>query len=355
MKKREALSTFLLIIFLFGMINIPSSFSASLRRKFIFPVELFARGGVDEKEMELMQLKIENAELREQVEYVKGWLDDEERVETLLSKVEKILPGESLKPFYQRRKKEIANLLKETYYSVEARVIYRDPAYWSSGFWVDKGEKENRDLGKQIVAKNSPVLVGLSLVGVVETVEEERAYVRLITDDSLTPAVRAVRGGEQNIELGLKISALLSQLELREDVKQEEAISVLQRLKDTLSLEGPISYLAKGELRGSSYPLWRARSNTLKGIGFNYEFADSEGPARKLHMHHDTPIIAVGDLLVTSGLDGLFPPGLFVAIVSKIHPLKEGGFAFDLEAKATAENLEDLTTVSICPPIKENL
>jgi cell shape-determining protein MreC len=72
-------------------------------------------------------------------------------------------------------------------------------------------------------------------------------------------------------------------------------------------------------------------------------------------MHHDTPIIAVGDLLVTSGLDGLFPPGLFVAIVSKIHPLKEGGFAFDLEAKATAENLEDLTTVSICPPIKENL
>jgi rod shape-determining protein MreC len=352
MKKKQALSTFFLIIFLFAMINIPTSFSDALRRRFVFPVELFARGGIDEKEMEIMQLKIENGQLREQVEYVKGWLEDEERVEYLLTKLEKIQPV--LTPFFQRRAAEINTLLKETIYSIESRVIYRDPAYWSSGFWVDKGEKENRLLGKKIIAKNSPVLLGLSLVGVVENVEEERSYVRLITDEKLIPAVRAVRGGEQNMELLQKINTLIEQLELREELKKESALLSLEELKRELSVDSPSQYLAKGELRGSSYPLWRARSNTLKGIGFNYEFADKEGPAQKLHMIHERPLIAVGDLLVTSGFDGIFPPGLFVATVSKIHPLKEGGYAFDLEAKATAENLEDLRLVSICPPINQN-
>jgi cell shape-determining protein MreC len=353
-KKKEALSTFLLIIVLFAALNIPSSFSDRLRRKFIFPVELFARGVVDEKEMEIMQLKAENGKLREQVEYVKGWLEEEERIETLLSKMEKILQTSTITPFYQRRLKEIGRLLQETFYSVQAQVIYRDPAYWSSGFWIDKGEKENRLLGKRIIAKNSPVLVGLSLVGVVENVEEERSYVRLITDEKLTPAVRAVRGGEQNIEVLAKISTLMDHLQLREDVKKEAqgAIYSLEQLKEVLSVDTSTHYLAKGELRGSSYPLWRARSNTLKGIGFNYEFADLEGPKRELHRNHEIPLIAVGDLLVTSGFDGVFPAGLYVATVSKISPLKEGGYAFDIEAKSTVENLESLTTVSICPPLQ---
>ena len=41
-------------------------------------------------------------------------------------------------------------------------------------------------------------------------------------------------------------------------------------------------YLAKGELYGSSKPLWRTQRHQLKGTGFNYDFADGEGPARDL-------------------------------------------------------------------------
>ena len=41
-------------------------------------------------------------------------------------------------------------------------------------------------------------------------------------------------------------------------------------------------YLAKGELLGTSLPIWRGCSHLLKGVGFNYDFADEEGPLLEL-------------------------------------------------------------------------
>lgn len=161
--------------------------------------------------------------------------------------------------------------------SVPARIIFRSPATWNSSVWVDVGSDNNLGPGGEIIQKNSPVLSGDSIVGVVDYVGKRQSRIKLITDSGVTPSVRAVR-----------------------------------------KEEGKILYLAKGELHGASSPLWREKSSILEGIGFNYDFADEEGPARDLRSgepHDDSkggapiPIIKVNDLLVTTGMDGVFPPG----------------------------------------------
>ena len=97
----------------------------------------------------------------------------------------------------------------------------------------------------------------------------------------------------------------------------------------------------------------------LKGVGFNYNMADEEGPARSLRSGQPVGastapgrvLIQTGDLLVTSGLDGISPPGIPVAIATKIAPLKEGSYSYELEAKPAAGSLDDLSTVFVLPPL----
>lgn len=121
---------------------------------------------------------------------------------------------------------------------------------------------------------------------------------------------------------------------------------------------GEEEYLAKGELHGSSAPFWRSRGISLKGIGFNFDYPDEEGPSRDLKNGRPTgnsagaiPLLKEGDLLVTSGLDGVFPQGLLVATVSSIAPLKEGSYAYEIEARPLASNLNDLQAVFILPSL----
>ncbi len=201
---------------------------------------------------------------------------------------------------------------------IPARIIFRSPASWENSFWINVGSETNRQLGKEIVKKNSPVLVGHSVIGVVDYVGKRQTRVKLITDPGLSPAVRAVRQQGKTVH-----------------------------------------YLAKGELRGSIKPLWRTDQSLLHGIGFNYDFSDEKGSARDLRTGKPAdkdkiaamPIVRVGDLLVTSGLDGVFPEGLPVANVTKIYPLKEGDYYFELEAKPTVENLNDLPLVFVLQPV----
>jgi rod shape-determining protein MreC len=181
---------------------------------------------------------------------------------------------------------------------VPARVIMRSPTSWSSTIWISLKSDTDR-----VIQKNSPVLAGTSLVGVVEEVGAHSARVRLITDTHLIPSVRAKRKS---------------------------------------------SLLAKGELYGASEPLWRAPGGLLTGVGFNYDFPDDEGPARDLRTG---AIIAVDDLLVTTGMDGVFPPDLEVARVVHVSPLSEGSTTYDITAKPTAENLLNLELVFVIQPV----
>ncbi len=203
--------------------------------------------------------------------------------------------------------------------ALPARVIYRSLSSWNSSLWINVGEADNALYGKQMVTKNSPVTLGTAVVGVIDFVGKHQSRVRLITDTGLTPSVRAIR--EEN---------------------------------------GKKRYLAKGELNGSYQPQWHAQGQILHGIGFNYDFPDEYGPARDLRTgdslnseSHEPPIslIQPNDMLVTTGMDGIFPAGLEVAKIMEILPLKEGDYTYSLTAKPVVENLNDLSIVFVIPPI----
>lgn len=237
-----------------------------------------------------------------------------------------------------------------------AKVIFREPSSWSSTIWINIGEDTNSKLGKIVVAENSPILKEKAIVGVVEYVGKVQSRVRLITDAGVIPSVRVSRGLLQNKYLFEWVDLVHQSINTRDDLfefsEEKQLIqNVLCKIKSTLSKEEKTLYLAKGELYGSSAPLFRSRNQILKGVGFNYDFADSEGPACDLRKNSPIPLIKKGDLLVTTGLDGVFPSGYQVGIVSHVEPLKEGEIAYELEARIAAGNLDELNYVTVLPSI----
>lgn len=237
------------------------------------------------------------------------------------------------------------------------KVIFRTVHSWNSTVWIDIGKAHNPKNGPAIITKNSPVLSGNSVVGVIDYVGEKASLVRLITDSGLTPAVRVSRGGAQKARL----LALIRELEItlckesslfKSKEMQTHFATDLLHLKNTIStLPETKKFFAKGELQGTGEPLYKSSGARLKGIGFNYDFSDSAGPARALRAP-DEPMIQVGDLLVTSGLDGVFPEGLHIAVVESLSPLREGAYSYELIAKPTALNILDLNYVSVIAPVR---
>jgi rod shape-determining protein MreC len=315
------------------------------------------------------KLQLENHLLISEIERLHQLFQNERYLGTQLSSL----------PAKMRRTEEVSNLVQRHYEdakecltvqlkSCPAQVIFRSPSSWSGTLWLNVGKANNSLLKANVVAKNSPVLVGTSIVGVIDYVGEHQSRVRLITDSALTPSVRAVRGSLQQSLLAENVSFLVDRITLQPGLfsSEEEKIEFLENLcKIQCSLilgQGKQSwYLAKGELHGSSHPLWRSSGNLLRGIGFNYDFADDEGPARDLRSGQalqDTeknkealPILKVNDLLVTTGMDGIFPAGLHVAEVTKVQLLKEGDYYYELEARPTAGNLNELSIVFVIPPL----
>lgn len=260
---------------------------------------------------------------------------------------------------------ELKHLLKRRLETVPARVIYRATASWNSFLWIDVGESTNQTLGRQVVAKNSPVVVGSSLIGVIDFVGKHQARVRLITDSELYPSVRSVRGHPQALRLVETINILLDNLNgyesLFADAQEKEAIyQPLENLQSKLLQQKDTLYLAKGELHGSCSPRQRSHGNQLKGIGFNCDFGDDKGPARDLRSGvpyesedgavSPVPLLKVHDILATTGMDGIFPEGLQVAEVIKVEPLEEGAYYYELQARPTAGNLDTLSLVYVMAP-----
>lgn len=262
----------------------------------------------------------------------------------------------------QRRYEENCFLLGLYAQAVPARVIYRDPASWGSSLWINVGEETNFALGKKIILKNSPVILGRSIVGAIDYVGKKQSRVRLITDHGIKPSVRAVRGYPQNAYLIENIECLLRSLHHRQDLplEQEEVtylVKHLEKLKTSFSQNLSGWHLAKGIIQGAGHPLWRGMG-ILKGVGFNYDFADDEGPSRDLLTGKPefgdgipAPLIQMNDLLVTTGMDGVFPQGLKVAEVTKVFPLREGAYTYEIEAIPTVGNLDELQCVFVIPSI----
>lgn len=335
-----------------GLVSPLTSLAAGVKDKAVcaFSLSSFTKEEIYLLLQELEDARRENKALSEQLENVKQWLLHEDRIAEQMTRLKELDAKQGKEEFFARRRAHLVRLLELQMQGLPARVVYREPCAWSSFLWISLGHKDNQALGKTIVAKNSPVVIGNVLVGIVEEVQDSLSKVRLITDDRLTPAVRAVRGDEQQAVLLGQIDRLSQLLEGRRELfasDQEERafFAFLKRFSSQSPLQSH-AYLAKGELYGSSSPLWRARGQTLKGVGFNYAFGDEEGGPKDIRT---ADLLKQGDLLITSGLDGLFPPGLEVAIVTKVECLREGESSFQIEAVSLLEDMQNLHSVFVLP------
>lgn len=267
---------------------------------------------VQTKDQEIKRLLLENQLLGNEIAYLKELVENEHEITHQM--LQNSFLGSASMALLNRHQEELLATFQLRLIHLPARVVYRPINVWDSSLWIDKGEQDNKHHNRIVIAKNSPVVVGTSVVGVVDYVGEKQSRVRLITDSNLNLSVRVKRGEW---------------------------------------------LLAKGEMVGKSEPYARSRRTTLKGVGFNYDFLDKAGPARDLRsgeplskspLYPTMPIVQTDDLLITTGMDGVFPPNLHVGIVKKIAPLKEGDYAYDLEAESMLTELNSLMLVFILPP-----
>jgi rod shape-determining protein MreC len=328
---------FILPLLLLLCLSLPQHVTDRIRSKIVATFPATTQNDVQE----LSTLRLENYQLRTQLDLVYEWLGSEKRIREQADLYRQINVSND---FLARRSDEMKRLLQKQTMAAFARVVHRDPSSWSSTCWIDVGEENNLSLGQKIIAKNSPVVFGSALVGVVEYVGKKQSRVRFITDSGLKTAVRAIRGSVLDREIASSAHSLLDKMK-KHPHPDPQAIDLLSHL--ALPVRWEDTFLAKGELCGSSATYFRSLSSTLKGMGFNCDFKDPESPSRYLR----SDILKPGDLLITSGLDGVFPPGLKVAIVTKIEPLQAGAFSYDLEATPLAQDLADLTSVYVLPPV----
>ncbi len=308
-------------------------------------------------------LEIENA-------YLQGLMNEQRPISNQIAHIAHVLPEQAAllgTQEYQHYLEHSLNLLKERMQAIPGRVIFRSFDSWNSFLWINVGNASNQMVNQVIIANNSPVVVGKAIVGIIDYVGEHQSRVRLITDHRLVPSVRAARGGEQESMLSELIENLLLQISERKhgDLSSEEQnrlIHLLRKFKRNLQPHQKTWHLAKGKLLGSIYPAKLGQKVYLKGMGFNYDFPDVTGPSRNLRNVDESneeretlPILKVNDLLVTTGMDGIFPPGFHVAVVTEVNLLKEGAYYYDLVAKPVVNPVEQISLVFVLPPMaKEN-
>lgn len=311
---------------------------------------------------ELHRLSLENERLKAQIAFLSRFDRYQEMVSDQLEEL-----GECIRySDSQRRAEVLAQMVEHELRALPARVTLRTANSWSDCCWIGVGQRDNHRLGEVVIGKNSPVVVGTSLVGIVDHVGHSRSRVRLIGDSSLHPAVRVVRGGPQDRELLAHVSAVQEGILARGDLFSTDQatktlLENLEILKRHLDPEAAGTFLAKGSLHGSVRPQFRRVGTLLKGEGFNYDYSDEEGPSRDLRTGgvsgsdaSPIPIVLAGDLLVTSGLDGLIPEGLSVATVLEVEKLQEGDCSYTLFAAPTAGDLNHLTQVFVLPPLDQS-
>jgi cell shape-determining protein MreC len=302
---------------------------------------------------QLEQVKLENTLLSHQLQDIGEYLASEERLDEFFKKLE-VVHSEKQEVIKRRENLLLENLRRQLE-SLGAKVVYRDPSFWSHFLWIDVGQKDNEILGHEVVCYNSPVVVGSVIIGVIDYVGQKQSRVRLVTDSSVITSVRVGRGMMQNHVLLDRLNLVLDQLKFREDVffsaeEQENTLNILKHLRDNIQLVGQDCYLAKGELHGAAMSVWKYASPLLAGVGFNYDYSDEEGPARDLRTEH---LLKEGDLLVTTGMDGVFPEGFQVAVIDKVKPLEEGAASYELQAKSLIENFHEIHKVRVLAPLKK--
>lgn len=306
---------------------------------------------IKEYQEKIHQLEAREILLKNKIEFVKDIILSDSRLQKRIEELRQIIPystqGNNQRPIY------LAKLLQQELKSIPGKVIFREPLLWNNFLWINLGQAQNKQIGEHIIAKDSPVVVGNKVLGVIEEVHETRSKVRLLTDPSLTISVRVTRGKEQNLSLLESIEELLHRLDVRSELLEGHAIQIaLQQLQKSLIQDIGNYQLAKGILQGSNSSLWRLPAHILQGFGFNYEFSDEEGEKIDLRSENP-PIIRIGDLLITTGFDGIFPKGLVTATVVAVEPLNAGDIFYKIRARAAIENIHEIEFVQVLPAVSQ--
>lgn len=305
---------------------------------------------------EFHKLQAENHLLHLQIEQLKDIIQHQQGLEAISEELFKTDANDSKCLLY--------GLALE---AIPGKVIYRDPSHWDSFVWVDVGYKTNKKLGREAISLNSPVIIGDCIVGIIDFVGEKQSRVRLISDSKLHPSVRTVRGTQQKRTLIKLLDHTQSVLKnepgfFKNKEEERQLLRVFDYIKNKVTVVKNDLYYAKGILEGAVKHGGRNQCCILKGSGFNYDFPDEEGVAKDLktgqiqgniqyYYNQLEPLIKEGDLLVTTGMDGVFPKGFKVATVTKIHPLREGNYTYEIEALSLIPHLEELQTVFIIPAL----
>lgn len=320
------------------------------------------------QEEEKHHLQLENRLLETENSYLQKLLNEQLLLSSQISQVSSMNPEAArlLASDYQKSLQKNIRILERRLKAIPARVVFRSLDTWHNSLWINAGSSANENQESPIIALNSPVVIGNAVVGIIDYVGKNQSRVQLITDSRLTPSVRALRGGEQDLLLNEQIEGLMQQLTLKKHLNLSpddyiDLSQLLYKLKESLHPFKRTWYLAKGELAGSLSASRTSQRAILKGTGFNYDFADEEGDSRDLRNGKPAqnpkepalPILKVNDILVTTGMDGIFPPGFQVATVTNINLLKEGDYFYELEARPIAGPLEELSLVFVLPPLRE--
>lgn len=306
---------------------------------------------IKEYQEQIHQLEAREILLKNKIEFVKEMVLSDSRLEKRLEELRQIIPDS--KKGNLQRKSYLAKLLQQELTAIPGKVIFREPLLWNNFLWINLGRAQNKELGEEIIAKDSPVVVGNKVLGVIEEVHETRSKVRLLTDPSLSISVRVTRGREQNLSLLQSIEELLQRLDVRPDlIDSQIARTALYQLQKSLLQDCGNYPLAKGVLQGSHSSLWRLPAHILQGFGFNYEFSDEEGEKIDLRSQNP-PIIQMGDLLITTGFDGVFPKGLVTATVVAVEPLNPGDIFYKIRARAAIENIHEIEFVQVLPTVSK--
>lgn len=373
MRKKKSLSLLLIFTALALVFIIPKPTSDKMRdvaMNFAMPfwqsavkVKTAISGGKNDgleyiSREDYLQIKLENQLLKSEIDHAHQLMD---HIISLSADLEIPLHGHAIERFSRNIKAVQLSRLD----ALPAEVIYRSPTTWSSSLWINAGHQTNEELGREIIAKNSPVLAGNALVGVIDYVGRKQSRVRLITNSGLSLSVRAARGYPQQLRFSKCLEELTNYLSrLKNDsiseLQKKQLAQQLNALGKMISFGSECHLLAKGELHGSSQPLWRSNGDLLVGVGFNYDFEDDEGPSRDLRngipygSNENTdplPLIQLNDILITTGMDGVFPAGLEVAKVVAVKDLEEGDYAYEVLAMPLAGNLNELSLLFVMPPI----
>ncbi|MEC8306585.1 MAG: hypothetical protein VXZ72_01850 [Chlamydiota bacterium] len=203
----------------------------------------------------------------------------------------------------------------------------------SHHLWINRGQSSLPE------GMGSLVLSGGAFIGIIDKIEENQSRVLLISSPKMRPSVRAAREGEETLDLSLLIERLIHHLSLRDLPHDPQQLRALARGREY----SPPPFLGHGPLRGAihsekSFPL------TLSGEYFPEESMNERKGDLSL------PLLAPGDLLVATGMDGFLPEGLPIAYVTECSPYNREKGGYTLQAALCAGNLRSIERVIVVSP-----